>query len=89
MKVYRPVPESVVSRGSELHAVDGDVRIVGIVDDNLDPHLMHGVIAHLENLLPDASVRLWVKPIGTSPAPESLIEEMAREIQVAVAGVGM
>lgn len=89
MKVYCPVPESVTQSAAALRAVDGELRRVGIVDDNLDPHLMHGVIAHLETLLPDASVQLWVKPVGTSPAPESLIEEMAREIQVAVAGVGM
>jgi len=89
MKVYRPVPiitTDVVSIPSLLH---GAIQRIGVVDDKLDPHLIDGVVDQLRKLLPDASVRVWAKPVGTSPAPDALIEEVARETQVALAGVGM
>jgi hypothetical protein len=89
MKVYRPVP--LESSGAGVAAVvhRGRIERVGIVDDKLDPPLIEGVVEQLHTLLPDASVTTWTKPVGTSPAPDSLIDEMAREVQVALAGVGM
>ncbi len=89
MKVYLPVPPDPATSAARPVALEGAIQRVGIVDDRLDPYLMDGVVDELRALLPDASVRTWTKPVGTSPAPDSLIEEMAREVEVALAGVGM
>jgi hypothetical protein len=89
MKVYRPVPVETAARAAEPSVFHDAIERIGIVDDKLDPHLIDGVVDQLHALLPNASVRVWTKPIGTSPAPEELIEEMAGEVQVALAGVGM
>jgi hypothetical protein len=89
VKVYRPVPPTAPHAGVRDAPLVADVRRVGIVDDNLDPPLMHGVVEQLRAMLPVATIDFRVKPIGTSPAPDSLIEQMAREVQVAITGVGM
>ncbi|HEV8297876.1 MAG TPA: hypothetical protein VGQ20_11280 [Acidimicrobiales bacterium] len=89
MKVYRPVPLDTVTDAPALAPRHDAIERIGIVDDKLDPHLIDGVVDQLRALLPHASVKVWTKPTGTSPAPDSLIEEMAREVQVALAGVGM
>jgi hypothetical protein len=68
---------------------DVDVRIVGVLDDNLDPPLMDELVKVLRRELSDHEIKLWIKPIGTAPAPESLIEEIAKEVHVAITGVGM
>ena len=88
MKVYRPVP---VATGSVTvrDTSDVDVRVIGILDDNLDPPLMDELAKVLREQLTDHEIRMWIKPIGTAPAPESLIEEMAKEVHVAITGVGM
>jgi hypothetical protein len=67
----------------------GVIERIGIVDNDLDPPLMRGVVKGLERAWPGATVRVWTKPSGMSPAPDSLIVEMAKEVQVALAGVGM
>jgi hypothetical protein len=88
MKVYSPVPAATgVTALRETSNVD--VRIVGVLDDNLDPPLMDELVKVLRDELGDHEVKLWLKPIGTAPAPESLIEEMAKEVHVAITGVGM
>ena len=88
MKVYRPVP--VASESAAIKDVgDVDRRIIGIVDDNLDPPLMDELANVLREQLTGYEVKMWIKPIGTAPAPESLIEEMAKEVHVAITGVGM
>ncbi|MBW2498862.1 MAG: hypothetical protein JRF61_16410 [Deltaproteobacteria bacterium] len=89
MKVYRPVPLESDSEPTAPSALRHAIEMVGIVDDKLDPHLIEGVVAGLADLLPEASIRVWSKPIGTSPAPDALIEEVTRESQVTLAGVGM
>ena len=88
MKVYRPVP---VAAGSVAvkDTSDVDVRVIGILDDNLDPPLMDELAKVLRDQLADHEIKMWIKPIGTAPAPESLIEEMAKEVHVAITGVGM
>jgi hypothetical protein len=60
---------------------------VAIVDDNYDPPFT----SHLETLLHDvygAIVERFVKPLGSSPSPKSLIEAAAK-YRIAVVGVGM
>jgi len=60
---------------------------VAIVDDNYDPPFT----SHLENLLcgmHGALVERFIKPLGSSPSPKTLIESAAK-YQVAVVGVGM
>lgn len=89
MKVYRPVSMETSDTAPTPPLQQGAIQRIGIVDDKLDPHLIDGVVHRLRELLPDASLRVWNKPVGTSPAPDSLIEEMANEVQVALAGVGM
>ena len=89
MKVYRPVPLETAGEPRLPVMLGGAIQRIGILDDKLDPHLVDGVVDQLHALLPDASVTTWTKPVGTSPAPDSLIDEMAREVQVALAGVGM
>ena len=88
MKGHVPVPDrrDLISRPTI--AVE-QVQRIGIVDDNLDPPFMEELVLRLKADFPRGEVRVWVKEPGTAPAPESLIEEMAREVQVAVAGVGM
>ena len=49
-------------------------------------HVMRGQVTGTS---PGDQVKVWIKPIGTAPAPESLIEEMAKEVHVAITGVGM
>ena len=88
MKVYMPVPVAT-SSATVRDTSDVDIRIIGVLDDNLDPPLMDELVTALREQLDDHEIRLWVKPIGTAPAPESLIEEMAKEVHVAITGVGM
>jgi hypothetical protein len=87
MKVYSPMPAEEVRVVADRRQVG--VQTIGIVDDNLDPPLMDELVKVLREALPDSQVKVWIKPIGTAPAPESLIEEMAKEVQVALTGVGM
>ena len=88
MKVHVPVPEqNAASRRPTVFAEH--IQRIGIVDDDLDPPFMHELVLQLRAAYPSGDVRVWSKQPGTAPAPDSLIEEMAREIQVAVAGVGM
>jgi hypothetical protein len=92
MRVLRPVPLAM----TRVEVVEGPIgppagviERIGIVDNDLDPPLMRGVVKGLERAWPGATVRVWTKPSGMSPAPDSLIVEMAKEVQVALAGVGM
>ena len=87
MKVYSPVPAEEVRVVADRRQVG--LQTIGVVDDNLDPPLMDELVKVLREALPDSQVKVWVKPIGTAPAPDSLIEEMAKEVQVALSGVGM
>jgi hypothetical protein len=92
MRVLRPVP--LATPGAELvdqpiRRPGGGIERIGIVDNDLDPPLMRGIVRGLEQAWPGATVRVWVKPSGMAPAPDSLITEMAKEVQVALAGVGM
>jgi len=61
---------------------------VALVDDNLDIPFT----TRLETLLAErhrATVRRLVKPSGTAPSPAVLIEEAARDGDVAVVGIGL
>lgn len=89
MKVYRPVPLERARGATPASPDRTSLERVGIIDDMLDPPLIEGVVDALRALLPAASVEVWTKPVGTSPAPEPLIDEIAGEVQVALAGVGM
>lgn len=89
MQMYVPVPHATAVGGlTDRRAVDAIARI-GIVDDNLDPSLMEGVVERLAELLPDASVTTWYKPSGTAPAPDEMIDEMAGNVDVAIAAIAM
>jgi hypothetical protein len=91
MKVYRPVPAATdaprVDAGSRVPFTE--LRHIGVVDDSMDPPLIEGIVEHLRARLPHATIDVRIKPAGTAPAPDSLIEQMAREVQVAITGVGM
>jgi hypothetical protein len=92
MRVLRPVPVAVPGAGvvdRPIGPSGGAIERIGIVDNDLDPPLMRGILRGLEQAWPGATVRVWVKPSGMAPAPDSLITEMAKEVQVALAGVGM
>ncbi len=61
---------------------------IALVDDNMDG----AFTTHLEALLAaeaGAKVRRWVKPSGTAPAPQELIEAAAGDAAVAVVGIGL
>ena len=88
MKVYVPVPAATGSVAIK-DTSDVDTRVIGVLDDNLDPPLMDELVIALREQLADHEIKVWLKPIGTAPAPESLIEEMAKEVHVAITGVGM
>jgi hypothetical protein len=89
MQMYSPVPVDHAGATPLAHRAVEDIRSIGIVDDNLDPALIEGVVEGLGELLPDATVRTWIKPSGTAPAPDELIDEMAAEIDVAIAAIAM
>jgi hypothetical protein len=90
MRMYSPVPLADDKNVIPMHNQDATtVRSIGIVDDNLDPALIEGLVEYLNEELPDATVRTWVKPSGTAPAPEELIDEMAAEVDVAIAAIAM
>jgi hypothetical protein len=60
-----------------------------VLDDNLDPPFMDELVTCLRAGLPDAEVRVWIKPLGTAPAPLDIILEMAEEVRLALVGVGL
>jgi hypothetical protein len=90
MKAYLPV-HPVTADGVAVLAVEASASaaVIGIVDDNLDPPFMDALVEGLRVRYPETNVRLWIKPVGTAPAPESLIDEMAKEVQIAVSGIGL
>jgi hypothetical protein len=90
VRVLRPVPHAVSAPMSIAPPTPhGAIERIGIVDNDLDPPLVRGVVRGLEAAYPAAVVRVWRKPSGMAPAPDALIVEMAKEVQVALAGVGM
>jgi hypothetical protein len=90
MIAYLPV-DATTALGVTVGAVrtSATTSAIGIVDDNLDPPFMDALVEALRDRYPDTKVRLWVKPVGTAPAPESLIDEMAKEVQIAISGIGL
>jgi hypothetical protein len=90
MKAYLPVdptpPDGVVVGGVQASA---NAATIGIMDDNLDPPFMEALVEGLQDRYPGAKVRRWIKPVGTAPAPESLIDEMAKEVEIAISGIGL
>jgi hypothetical protein len=90
MKAYLPI-DPATRDGVAVVAVhpSANAAAIGIVDDNLDPPFMEALVEGLRDRYPDTEVRLWIKPVGTEPAPESLIDEMAKEVQIAVSGIGL
>ena len=61
---------------------------IALVDDNLDIPFT----THLETLLGrehGAAVRRLVKPSGTAPSPNALIDEAAAAASAAVVGIGL
>jgi hypothetical protein len=89
MQMYSPVPVDSASSTPLAHRSLDEIRSIGIVDDNLDPALIEGVVEGLGQLLPGATVRTWIKPSGTAPAPDELIDEMVAEVDVAIAAIAM
>ena len=89
MEMFVPVPTSRDEVVVETRQISGGVTRIGIVDDNLDPALVEGVIEGLNELLPGATVRNWIKPSGTAPAPNSIIDEMVGEVDLAIAAIAM
>lgn len=89
MKMYIPVPEDATPTNLVERRDADSIKAIGIVDDNLDPALMEGVVERLGELMPDAVVKTWYKPSGTAPAPDEMIAEMADEIDVAIAAIAM
>jgi hypothetical protein len=90
MKAYLPI-DPTTTDGVAVVAVHAAAAMatIGIVDDNLDPPFMDALVEGLRDRYPGTKVRLWVKPVGTAPAPESLIDEMAKEVQIAISGIGL
>jgi hypothetical protein len=89
MKMYVPVP---LGSGPGQVVSQRDVQSIsriGIVDDNLDPSLMEGVVERLKELVPGADVTTWLKPSGTAPAPDEMIDEMASQVDIAIAAIAM
>jgi hypothetical protein len=88
MKAYLPI-DFATPGGVALITDNTTAAMIGIVDDNLDPPFMDALVKGLRDRYPGTSVRQWIKPIGTAPAPESLIDEMAKEVQIAISGIGL
>jgi hypothetical protein len=91
MKAYLPIHPATMDGVAAIavHARAAAANTIGIVDDNLDPPFMEALVEGLRDRYPGTEVRLWIKPVGTAPAPESLIDEMAKEVQIAVSGIGL
>jgi len=90
MKAYLPIDPAIRDNAAVVAIqTNATAATIGIVDDNLDPPFMEALVEGLRDQYPETKVRLWIKPVGTAPAPESLIDEMAKDVQVAVSGVGL
>jgi hypothetical protein len=90
MKAHLPIDPAAREQLSTLSGTrSAGVAAIGIVDDNLDPPFMESLVECLRERFPETEVRVWPKPVGTAPAPESLIDEMAEEVQLALAGIGL
>jgi hypothetical protein len=88
MKAYLPIDPGTPD-GNWAVAVIASPSTIGVVDDNLDPPFMQALVRGLRDRYPGTKVRLWIKPEGTAPAPESLIDEMAEEVEIALSGIGL
>jgi hypothetical protein len=92
VRVLIPVPRSA-RESSVTEAptyVHGDrIRCIGVLDNNLDPPLMRGMVRSLTAAWPGVEIRVWQKPTAMKPAPEELLAEVAAVAQYAVAGVGL
>ena len=87
MKVYCPVPSGTPAIRPAIPAARAGT--LGVLDDHLDPAFMDALVGHLRAEMPDADVRVWIKPLGTAPAPDDIILEMAEEVRLALVGVGL
>ncbi len=63
--------------------------VLGVLDDHLDPPFMEELVARMRAGMPGADIRVWIKPLGTAPAPDDVILEMAEEVRLALVGVGL
>ena len=88
MKVYCPVSPETARAGVTLATTDGP-PVLGVLDDHLDPPFMEALVAHLREHVPDTDIRVWIKPLGTAPAPDDIILQMADEVRLALVGVGL
>lgn len=88
MKVYCPISPKSAGPDMTLPASDGP-PVLGVLDDHLDPPFMEALVAHLREQVPDTDIRVWIKPLGTAPAPDDIILQMADEVRLALVGVGL
>ena len=88
MKAYKPIAREADLSSVVRADVGADGAIIAVVDDRMDPGFTDTLTEALRSRLPQATIRLWPKPSGTSPAPEPLIREVAATAQAAVVGIG-
>ena len=88
MKVYCPVSPDTARVAVTLAPTDWPI-VLGVLDDHLDPPFMEALVAHLREQVPDTDIRVWIKPLGTAPAPDEIVLQMADEVRLALVGVGL
>ena len=88
MKVYCPVAPQTADPAIARPAT-GAPLVLGVLDDHLDPPFMEALVARLRQQVPDTDIRVWIKPLGTAPAPDEMVLQMADEVRLALVGVGL
>jgi hypothetical protein len=88
VKVYCPVAPEATRSSLTPAAADGP-PVLGVLDDHLDPPFMEALVERLRRQVPNTDIRVWIKPLGTAPAPDDIILEMAGEVRLALVGVGL
>ncbi|MDO8532762.1 MAG: hypothetical protein Q7T26_11490 [Dehalococcoidia bacterium] len=61
-------------------------KTVGMVDDGACGAFMHHLGEVIEQRFPGAKARYWRKPSLSKPAPPELIDEVSKNVDIAIVG---
>ncbi|GEM_PF-2032986 len=61
-------------------------KTIGLLDDGACGAFMHRLGEVMEQRFPGAKARYWRKPSLSKPAPPDLIDEVSRNVDIAVVG---
>lgn len=89
MRVLSPVGEreAAVAPGRKAARVTGEV--IGVIDDGLSGAYMPHLVATLKERAEPRQLIHWTKTNGGAPAPQEIIDRMARECEAVIVGVAL